>query len=54
MGIETKTDALPGASPPNPGSAHESARFIASISLSLGALMLSYSASSNEWACRSR
>src|SRR4051812_9126352 len=26
---------------PNPGSAHEAARFIASISLSLGALMLS-------------
>src|SRR5215218_6307430 len=41
MSIETKTDALPGASPPNPGSAHESARFIASVSLSLGALMLS-------------
>jgi hypothetical protein len=41
MSIETKMDALPGASPPNPGSAHESARFIASISLSLGALMLS-------------
>jgi hypothetical protein len=31
------TDPLP----PNPSSAHESARFIASVSLSLGALMLS-------------
>src|SRR5215217_9704642 len=31
----------PGAGSPNPSSAHEAARFIASVSLSLGALMLS-------------
>jgi hypothetical protein len=36
------TDPLLGAGPPNPSSAHESASFIASVSLSLGALMLSY------------
>ncbi len=41
MSTETKTDPLPGTSAPHPGSAHESARFIASVSLSLGALMLS-------------
>jgi hypothetical protein len=41
MSPETTTDALPGTSAAHPGSAHESARFIASVSLSLGALMLS-------------
>jgi hypothetical protein len=38
---QTEREALTGAAPLNPGSAHESARFIASVSLSLGALMLS-------------
>jgi hypothetical protein len=36
-----KDDLASTATPPSPNSAHEAARFIASISLSLGALMLS-------------
>ena len=39
----------PEAATGNPSSAHEAARFIATVSLSLGALMLSLSASSSAW-----
>jgi hypothetical protein len=38
---QERTPSIPIDGSPNPSSAHESARFIASVSLSLGALMLS-------------